>query len=234
MAPCVAIALVELLRGCGEVDVGNALLLRQLLHVVGIVHGVVVGRHALVGQYAVGRKHRELVAEIVAAVAANGTVAVEIAAAHRTDEYGMGALCLDFFDDFPQPRLIGCGRHGAAAVKAGGLACHALRDVVVVDLVAIHAVDLLIVVGKLDKHVVAGLHIVLGVLPKLIVAAARVAPAAGIVDGCPSAGEEIAKVHSPTAGHGGTFFVGCHRRVADGVHLLRVGDEAHTGEHCHK
>ena len=67
----IAVALIEFGGGLRQVHEGHALLLGQLLHVVGVVHQMVISRHTLLLQYAVSRQLRERVAQVMTTVAPN-------------------------------------------------------------------------------------------------------------------------------------------------------------------
>ena len=65
----IAIALIEVGSGVGQVDEGHALLLGQLLRVVGIIHGMVVGCQFWTVNRTVLCQHLVAVAQVVATVA---------------------------------------------------------------------------------------------------------------------------------------------------------------------
>ncbi len=85
--------------------------------------------------------------------------------------------------------------------------------------------------GKLNEYVVTSLHIVLGILPQFVVAAAGVTSALGVVDAGPPVGEEVTEVHAPTTRLSGAFVVRCHRGVAQRVHLLGADTQRTEQQH---
>ena len=115
----------------------------------------------------------------------------------------MGTQSLHLVYNFAQPRLVGGRRCGASAVEGGCLGRHAFADIVVVDFVAVHARNLLVVVGKLYQHIVASLDFWFGRLPQFIVAAPGVTPAFGIVNRGPTVRQEHSEIHPPPSGDGG-------------------------------
>ena len=222
MALGVAIALVERCRGGSEVDECHPLLAGQLLRMIAIVHGMVIGRNLVARSGTIGSEDAERVAQVVTTVAFDFAVAAEIAAADGRADNGCGSHGNGLVDNLTQTFLIGGRGYGATLVDSLGCLHIALVDIVVVELHAVHAAVFLVVMTEGDDDVVACLYIILGSLPQFIVASARVATALGIVDACPAVGEEIAEVHSPAACYRGRLVIVGHGGVAQRVHLLSL------------
>lgn len=154
----VAVADEEFGSGGGEVDERHVKLLGHEFHLVRIVHRVVGNRYFLVCLDAVGGEDRELVAEVVAAVALDG-VAGEVHAAYGGNEDGGASCRAAFVDIFAEIFLVGAARGGAAVVGGGCGSGVADRGVVGFEFVAVHAGGLLVVVGELNHYIVAGLEL---------------------------------------------------------------------------
>ena len=135
----------------------------------------------------------------------------------------MGTHCQCFVHDFPQTFLVGRRGNCAALVNGGSGGVVALAQIIVVKGQAVHAAILLIVVSEGDDDVVASLHVLLGGLPQLVVAAPGVASTLGIIDAGPSIGEESAEIHAPSAGHGGILVIVGHGGVAQCMDFLGIG-----------
>ena len=147
---------------------------------VGIVHGVVVGRYTLFLLNTVGSQYGERVSQVVTTIAANLRTS-EVRTAHGRAYNRYGIQFLDLIDYLAQPLLVGCRGHCATQVNGSSLGCFADALIVGFQLIAVHARVLLVVVAKGDDDVVASLYLLLGCLPKFGVASARIAPALGIV-----------------------------------------------------
>ena len=143
----------------------------------------------------------------------------------------MGTQGDGLIDNLAQILLIG-GRGNRTALVDGGSGCLVTYTLIIfIEGYAVHTAILLVVVAEGDDYVVAGLHLLLGGLPKFIVAASGVASALGVVDTGPAIGKELAEIHTPATGHRSRFIVGCHRRVTQCVHLLGVTQQG-NGEEC--
>ena len=135
-------------------------------------------------------------------VATDG-VACEIAAADRGTDDRNGTECLGFIHNLAQPFLVGGGRNGASQIDGCCTGCVADAFVVGFEGIPIHAVVLLVVVCEGDDDVITCFHLLLGALPEFVVTTAGVTSSSGVVDGCPTVGQEVAEVHAPTTGYGG-------------------------------
>ena len=151
-------------------------------------------------------EQREVVAQVVTAVAADGA-AREIFAADGAYEHRSGTEGACLFNIFAQIFLIGSAGSGAAIVGGIGLGLVAYALVVGFNLVAVHAVVLLVVVCKLYQHVVAGLYLLLGLLIETLAARATL----GTVVHRYSGGEKLLEHLSPAARNGCRLAVCGHR-----------------------
>ena len=230
-----AVALIEVLRGRGHVDELYTQLGSQLLHLVAVVVGVGRLRDAESCLQHTIDDGIILVAQVVTTRTRNLVVAAKIATAYGRDEDGDGPFRLDGIDNLRQTLLVGRRRRSAASVAlhGGSIAGIAIGGIVGLQLQIVNTIVLTVVVGKLYEHIVAGLYIVLGVLPQLVVAATRVASTLGIVDAGPPIGEEVAKIHSPATSASSVLVVRSHRGVTQRMHLTSLKRTAHqkNGQH---
>ena len=103
----VAVALVEILGGGGHVDECHILLVGQLLHLVAVVHGVVVGSHLQARLDRTVDDGNVFVAQIVTTGAGDG-VSAEVTAADGRDQNGCGALLFHSINDLLQALSVSC------------------------------------------------------------------------------------------------------------------------------
>ena len=152
----------------------------------------------------------------------NFVVTSKVATTYSRYEDRRCTLLLHGIDNLLQALLIGCrGRRASSVTFHGsGIRGITLGGVVSLQFQVIHAIIFPVVVGKLYKHVVACLHIILCIVPQLIIAGTRVASALGIVDRSPAVGQEVSEIHTPSTGICSILVVGCHSRVTQSVYLL--------------
>ena len=218
-----SVTLVEVLGSCRHIDECDIFSCCKLLHLVAVVHSMVVSSNLQSGLQSTINDGIVFVAQIVAANAGNRSCSIsEIAAANSRHQNRGCTLLLYGIDNLFQALLIGCRRSSSASVALDGssIGCITLSSIVSLQFQVVNTIVLSVVVGKLDEHIVTSLNIVLGILPQLVEAAARVASALGVVNTGPPIGEEITEVHSPAARIGGRFIIRCHRGVTQRVHLL--------------
>ena len=184
---------------------------------------MVVGSHFVAGSELTAFYLVELVAEVVASVSANGAP-VEIFSAYRTHQHWCGAQGASFFHILAQIVLIGAA--GCSSTIVAGICLCLIADALIVSfqLVAVASVALLVVVGKLNEHVVTWLYLFLHRLP--VGALLIEALAAGTILGTVVHGditlEELLEHLSPASRHGGVRVIGRHSAVAYGMHLSRL------------
>ena len=184
---------------------------------------MVVFAHLVAGGVLAVLDEAEVVAEVVAAVSAN-RVSGEVFPAYRTHQYRCGPQGARFIDILAQVFLVGAACRGSAVV--GGVCLGVVADALVVCLqfVAVASAALLVVVGKLNEHVVAGLYLLLDRLPVwgFHIEALAAGSVLGTVVHRNVALEELLEHLSPSSRDGGVLVVGGHRGVSDGVNLACV------------
>ena len=132
----------------------------------------------------------------------------------------MAPSCTCLFYVFAQIFLIGARRRGATIVCSGSLIRLSHLIIIGFQFIAIHTVVLLVIVRKLDEHIVARLHLLLHTLPVcgfLIETLAAGTCLATIVDG--DILKKLMKILSPASGNGAALIVSLHGGIANGVHL---------------
>ena len=201
------------------------------MHLVAVVHRVVAGCYLQSCLQFTIDDGVVLVAQVVATDTGNPVVAAKVATAYGRNEDRRGTFLLHGIDNLLQALLVGrrWRRASSVAFHCGGIRGIIFGCVVGLQFQVVYSIVFLIVVGELYEYIVAGLNVVLGIVPQFVVAAAGVAATPGIVHTGPSIGEEISEVHAPTTGVGGVFIIGCHGGVTQGVHFL--GTDGHCALH---
>ena len=151
--------------------------------------------------------------------ATNG-VAGEIHTTDRGHKYRMTACCTCLFYVFAQIVLVGSRRRGATIVCSGSLIGFSHLIIIGFQFIAIHTVVLLVIMRKLDEHIVAWLHLLLHTLPVcgfLIETLAAGTCLATVVDG--DILKKLLKILNPASGNGAALIVSLHGGVANGVYL---------------
>ena len=223
----VAIAFVKILGGSGHVDKCDILLCCQLLHVIAVVHSMIISSYPLSCLVFTINQSVVFIAQVMTARTSDAASA-EVTTTYGRNKNRCCAFLLHSIDKLFQTLLICCRGYSTASVALDGSSTGSIANTGIVGLKfqVVYTIILLVVVGKLDEHIVTSLNIVLGILPQLVVATTRITTTLGIVNTSPAIGEEIAKVHSPTTGIGGRLIIGSHRRITDGVYFLRCLDAA--------
>ena len=162
------VTLVEVLGGCRHINERHTQLCSQLLHLVAIVHRVVVGGELLSCLEHTVDDGVILICQVVLSGFGDGCYSVgEIAAAHRRYEDRDRPLGLHGIDDIRQTRFVrrrgGCS--SSVALHGSGIGSIALVGIVLLELQVVDTIVLTVIVGKLDEHIVARLHSLLGILP---------------------------------------------------------------------
>ena len=178
------IALVEVFGSRGHVDEGNILLLSQLLHLVAeVIAMVILSQLSAVDRTIIGQD-LILVAHVMTASTCDGSYTIgKITTADGRYQHGDGTLLLDGIDNLLQTLLIGSVGHGATTILLHSCSISGITYLIIISLQfqIVHSTELRVVVGKLDEHIVASLHIVFGVLPQLGITHTGVASSLGIV-----------------------------------------------------
>lgn len=154
----VTIAEKEVAGGFGEVEKRHFHFFGHLSHLPYVVHGMVIGRSLLGGLQTVGIYVVELVAQVVPTIATD-VVGIEIHTAYWADEYRRATGLARLINIAPEILLVGVERCCPPIVHCPG--CTIVTHVPIVgdERIAVGSTGFLIVVGKLDEHVVTGFHL---------------------------------------------------------------------------
>ena len=220
MALGITITLIELLGGSCKIDESDVFLMCQHLGMIGIVHGVVISSHLVASGRTIGRQDAERIAQIVATIAANLSITAKITTTNRRADDGDSVLGQHFIHNLAEVLLVGGGGDAASQINSSGSCCVTDALIISLQLVTIHTSVLFIIMSKGNNDIVAGLHVVLGILPQFTITCVGVTSALGIVDGRPAIGQEVTKIHTPATSNGGRLIIRCHRGVTQRMHLL--------------
>ena len=224
---------VQLLGALRQVDKGHVVVFgSHLRHLVGVVHRVVVHRHALILRIRVTLEDVELLIQVMLSggIDLGVVVVLEILTADGTYQDRLHAHGLGLVDVLAQVLLISLEGRRTTIVHGSSLGGLTLRSIVSFHLVTVRATRLLVVVGKLDDEQVACLHLVTAACDE------RIPIACLFVEGLAGRTRLAAVVHRQLGGVDKLWqhlcpatFVGrtvssslLLRRVADGVHLLSL------------
>ena len=162
----VAIAFVKILGGSGHVDKCDILLCCQLLHVIAVVHSMIISSYPLSCLVFTINQSVVFVAQVMT------TRTSDAASAEVTTTYGryQNRYCtflLYCIDKLLQTLLIRCRGYCTTSVALDGSSTGSIANtgIVCLKFQVVYTIVLLIVVGKLDEHIVTSLNIVLGIIP---------------------------------------------------------------------
>ena len=178
------IALIEVFSSRGHIDEIDVFFFSQLLHLVAeVIAMVVLSQLGAVDRTIIGQ-NLILVAHVMTAGTGDGGYTIgEIATADGRYQHRDGTFLLDSIDNLLQTLLVGSVGNGTTTVLLHSCSISGITYLVIVSLQLqiVHSTELCVVVGKLDEHIVASLHIVLGILPQFVVTSTGVASSLGIV-----------------------------------------------------
>ena len=230
-----SIAQIEFSGSRGQVDERNIQFFGYRLHLVHVVHRMISRRQLLIFYNTSFCQLAELIAQVVLSTSTN-RIARKIHTADRSHEYGIATQVACLFHIFAKKILVGAKRCCATIIGGCCFICFSHLIIIGFQFITIHTITLLIIVRKLNEHVVARLHLLFHALPVcglLIETLAASSCLTTIIDG--DVLEKLLEILRPSTSNRTTFIIGLHRRVADGVyrdslHLEYAAQRQHQKE----